>query len=77
LRFSIDHVPFDPEFRLRAVELLPDVGSDHLPLLARLCHAPGDAGTPDVAPPTEAERRRTREAIENGREDAARGGGRP
>ena len=77
LRFSIDHVLFTPGFRLLAVEVLPDVGSDHLPLLARLCHAPGDAGARAVAPPTEAERRRAREAIENGREDAARGGGGP
>jgi endonuclease/exonuclease/phosphatase (EEP) superfamily protein YafD len=75
LRFPIDHVLFNPEFRLRAIELLPDIGSDHLPLLARLCHAPGDAGAPHAAPPTEAERRRAREAIEDGRADAARGGG--
>lgn len=77
LRFPIDHVLFGPGFRLRAMELLPDIGSDHLPLLARLCHVPGEPGTPDVAPPTEAELRRAREAIENGREDAERGGGRP
>ena len=77
LRFPIDHVLFTPEFRLRAVKVLPDIGSDHLPLLARLCHVPGDARTPDIAPPTEAERRRAREVIENGREDAARGGGGP
>ncbi|GAA0566269.1 endonuclease/exonuclease/phosphatase family protein [Craurococcus roseus] len=74
LRFPIDHVLFGHEFRLRAIELLPDIGSDHLPLLARLCHVPGDARTPDAAPPTEADLRRAREAIENGREDAARGG---
>ena len=77
LRFPIDHALFTPEFRLRAVEVLPDIGSDHLPLQARLCHVPGDAGTPAVAPPTEAERRRAWDAIENGREDAARGGGVP
>jgi endonuclease/exonuclease/phosphatase (EEP) superfamily protein YafD len=77
LRFPIDHVLFTPEFRLRAIEVLPDIGSDHLPLLARLCHVPADAGAQAVAPPTEAERRRAREAIENGREDAARGGGGP
>ena len=77
LRFPIDHVLFGPEFRLRSIEVLPDVGSDHLPLLARLCHVPGGAGTPAVAPPTEAELHRAREAIENGRADAARGAGRP
>ncbi len=77
LRFPIDHVLFTPGFRLLAVEVLPDIGSDHLPLLARLCHAPSDAAALAVPPPTEAERRRAREAIENGREDAARGGGGP
>lgn len=75
LRFPIDHVLFTPEFRLRAIELLPDIGSDHLPLLARLCHAPSDAGARAAAPPTEAERRRAREAIEDGRADATRGAG--
>ncbi len=77
LRFPIDHVLFTPEFRLLAVEVLPDIGSDHLPLLARLCHVPGDAAALAVAPPTDAERRRAREAIEDGRADAARGGGGP
>jgi endonuclease/exonuclease/phosphatase (EEP) superfamily protein YafD len=76
LRFPIDHVLSTPEFRLLAVEVLPDVGSDHLPLLARLCHAPGDgAAARAVAPSTEAERRQAREAIEDGRADAARRGG--
>ncbi|MBD0270991.1 MAG: endonuclease/exonuclease/phosphatase family protein, partial [Acetobacteraceae bacterium] len=73
LRFPIDHVLFTPEFRLRAIELLPDIGSDHLPLLARLCHEPGEAAERALAPPTEAERRRAQEAIEDGRADAARG----
>jgi hypothetical protein len=59
------------------MEVLPDIGSDHLPLLARLCRAPGDAAARALAPPTEAELRRAREAIEDGREDAARGGGGP
>lgn len=75
LRFPIDHVLFTPEFRLLAVEVLPDIGSDHLPLLARLCHMPGGAAARAVAPPTEAERRRAQEAIDDGRADAARGGG--
>jgi endonuclease/exonuclease/phosphatase (EEP) superfamily protein YafD len=55
LQFPIDHVLFSPGLRLLAVEVLPDIGSDHLPLLARLCHAPGNAAAPAVAPPTEAE----------------------
>jgi endonuclease/exonuclease/phosphatase (EEP) superfamily protein YafD len=70
LRVPIDQVLFTGEFRLVDLDLLPDVGSDHLPLFVRLCRA-GAAGV--AAPPeaTEAERRRAREAIREGREDAA------
>jgi endonuclease/exonuclease/phosphatase (EEP) superfamily protein YafD len=72
LRFPIDHILFTPGFRLLAIEVLPDIGSDHLPLLTRLCLTPADATARAIAPPTEAERRRAREAIEDGRADAAR-----
>ena len=40
LRVPIDHVLFTPEFRLLDLERLPDIGSDHLPLFAALCHTP-------------------------------------
>ncbi len=73
LRVPIDHVFFTPEFRLLALERLPDIGSDHLPLLVRLCHAgPGADPVPPgrVPQPTEADWRRAREAIRDGREDA-------
>jgi endonuclease/exonuclease/phosphatase (EEP) superfamily protein YafD len=71
LRVPIDHVFFTLDFRLLGIERLPDIGSDHLPLLARLCHvASGDEprGRPPAA--TGADRRRAQEAIEDGREDA-------
>lgn len=76
LRFPIDHVFASSEFRLLALERLPDVGSDHLPLLARLCHAPaaGDATAP-VPPADEADWRRARTVIAKGRADAARAAG--
>ncbi|WP_132293568.1 endonuclease/exonuclease/phosphatase family protein [Roseicella aquatilis] len=70
LRFPIDHILATPEFRLLTLDRLPDVGSDHLPLLAVLCHAP-DAAMP-ATPPSEVDRQRVREAIRDGREDAAR-----
>lgn len=73
LRVPIDHVFFTPDFRLLGIERLPDIGSDHLPLLARLCHAPaGDEPRGEPPAATEADRRRAREAIEDGREDAPR-----
>jgi hypothetical protein len=63
----IDHVFFTPDFRLLDFARLPDIGSDHLPVMARLCHGPGAAPWP---PPTAAELRRAEEAIADGREDA-------
>lgn len=71
LRFPIDHVFFTPEFRLLAVERLPDIGSDHLPLLARLCHRPEAVAEARERVPQagEADFRRAQEAILDGRED--------
>lgn len=37
LRWPLDHVFVTDSFRLVSLERLPDVGSDHFPLLARLC----------------------------------------
>jgi endonuclease/exonuclease/phosphatase (EEP) superfamily protein YafD len=73
LRVPIDHVFFTAEFRLLEIERLPDIGSDHLPLMARLCHVPvGNAPRGEPPAATEADRRRAREAIADGREDAPR-----
>jgi endonuclease/exonuclease/phosphatase (EEP) superfamily protein YafD len=71
LRFPIDHVFFTPEFRLLGVERLPDIGSDHLPLLVRLCHRPEAAAEARERVPQagEADLRRAREMIRDGRED--------
>ena len=71
LRVPIDHILITPHFRLLTLERLPNVGSDHLPLLAVLCHA-RDAAV-RLQQPSEADWRRAREAIRNGREDLARG----
>ncbi len=37
LRLPIDHVLFTPGISLLAMERLGDIGSDHLPVMARLC----------------------------------------
>lgn len=42
-RVPIDHVFFTREFSLVSLEVLAEIGSDHLPILARLCHAPDRA----------------------------------
>jgi endonuclease/exonuclease/phosphatase (EEP) superfamily protein YafD len=45
-RVPIDHLFVPAEFQLDALERLTDIGSDGLPLLVRLCHAPGGGGNP-------------------------------
>ena len=39
LRWPIDHVFHTTEFRLAGLEIGPDFGSDHLPVIATLCLA--------------------------------------
>ena len=73
LRVPIDHVLFTPEFRLLALKRLQDIGSDHLPLFAALCHVPDQAApAADMLQLSPGDLRRAREAIEDGRDDAAR-----
>jgi endonuclease/exonuclease/phosphatase (EEP) superfamily protein YafD len=58
LRWPLDHVFVSPHFEVMQIDLLPDIGSDHLPIFFRLCLR-GDASErkvrPSAAPSTEAE----------------------
>ena len=45
MSWPLDHIFATSEFTMVAFERLPDVGSDHYPILATLCHRPAD-GTP-------------------------------
>jgi endonuclease/exonuclease/phosphatase (EEP) superfamily protein YafD len=40
MRWPLDHIFFDPEFRLVRLERLPEIGSDHFPILADLSFEP-------------------------------------
>jgi endonuclease/exonuclease/phosphatase (EEP) superfamily protein YafD len=58
LRWPLDHLFISPHFELMEIDLLPDIGSDHLPIYFRLCLK--EKGTarkvaPAASPPTEAE----------------------
>ncbi|HET7715303.1 MAG TPA: endonuclease/exonuclease/phosphatase family protein [Bauldia sp.] len=60
LRWPLDHLFHDPRFRLIAIERLPDIGSDHFPMLFELSlendNAAGESpGQPDRAEVREAE----------------------
>jgi endonuclease/exonuclease/phosphatase (EEP) superfamily protein YafD len=60
LRWPLDHLFVSPHFELMQIDLLPDIGSDHLPIFFRLCLTEA-AGvrkvSPAASPPTEAEAR--------------------
>lgn len=49
LRWPLDHLFVSPHFELMQIDLLPDIGSDHLPIFFRLC-LKADASSRQVAP---------------------------
>ena len=58
LRWPLDHAFVSPHFRLMEIDLLPDIGSDHLPIYFRLCLTDDGSArkvAPSAAPATEAE----------------------
>ena len=58
LRWPLDHLFVSPHFKVMELELLPDIGSDHLPIFFRLCLTEDGAErkvSHDAAPSTESE----------------------
>ena len=58
LRWPLDHLFVSPHFELIELELLPDIGSDHLAIFFRLCLKADPASrkvAPSASPATEAE----------------------
>ena len=58
LRWPLDHLFVSPHFDLMAIDLLPDIGSDHLPIFFRLClkeQASSRQVAPSASSSTEAE----------------------
>ena len=58
LRWPLDHLFVSPHFELMQIDLLPDIGSDHLPIFFRLCLKDDAAArkvAPSASPATEAE----------------------
>lgn len=73
LAWPLDHVYFTPEFTLRRLDVLDNVGSDHRPLFAELCLTPQLAAARNAAP-ERADRgdvETRNEVIEEYREDQA------
>lgn len=43
IHWPIDQILFQPQFTLQSFDTLPDFGSDHLAVIATLCHDPAAA----------------------------------
>lgn len=77
LRWPLDHLFITPHFQIMQLDLLPDIGSDHLPIFFRLCLA-GDAAQRRVSPlppagaAGEAAREHNEGTAENREEDGGR-----
>ena len=71
LKWPLDHVFFDASFQLLAMEVLEDIGSDHLPVLASLCFIPGAAAKQDAPHPEDDDMKEAEEALNEGREEEA------
>ena len=73
LRWPLDHVFFEAEFRLVHFSVEGPIGSDHFPVHVVLCHAPDRAASQARPDPEPADLDRAREAIREGRERAEGG----
>ncbi|RNI25820.1 endonuclease/exonuclease/phosphatase family protein [Rufibacter latericius] len=54
-RYSLDHIFYDPAFRLIRIKRLPFFGSDHFPMFIRLNYEPLEADEHDVPEPDKEE----------------------
>lgn len=58
LRWPLDHLFVSPHFKVMTLDLLPNIGSDHLPIFFRLCLTEDGSErkvAPEALPSTEAE----------------------
>jgi endonuclease/exonuclease/phosphatase (EEP) superfamily protein YafD len=65
LRWPLDHLFHSQHFTLVAMQRLPDIGSDHFPLLTRLTFTPIRGADQDGLDAGPAEQQRAREIAEN------------
>ena len=71
LAWPLDHIFVTPHFRLMSIDRLPDIGSDHRPMLFELCLSsdPHERLTPST--PSEADEEDASDQIEDGAEERA------
>ncbi|WP_210466303.1 endonuclease/exonuclease/phosphatase family protein [Rufibacter roseolus] len=62
-RYSLDHIFYDPAFRLIRIKRLPFFGSDHFPMFIRLNYEPLEADEHEVPEPNEEEQEDAEELL--------------
>lgn len=70
--WPLDQVLFQQEFALVGFERLPQIGSDHYPILVELCYLPAAAGRQAAQAPEAGDLAETRKALAAGLRPAAR-----
>jgi endonuclease/exonuclease/phosphatase (EEP) superfamily protein YafD len=68
-RYSLDHIFYDPAFRLIQLKRLRGFGSDHFPMLIRLNYEPQVADEHDAPKATAEEKAEAQELINNVKEE--------
>lgn len=69
LRYPLDHVFASRHFFLVEMRRLPDIGSDHFPILAILDYDPGASVENDVPRQNSGDEQKTEQAIEKGKKN--------
>jgi endonuclease/exonuclease/phosphatase (EEP) superfamily protein YafD len=64
-RYSLDHIFYDPAFRLIHMKRLPKFGSDHFPILVRLNYEPQEADEHEIPVADSEEEAKAQELIDN------------
>jgi endonuclease/exonuclease/phosphatase (EEP) superfamily protein YafD len=69
-RWPLDHIFHDAGFRLKRIEVLESIGSDHFPILVQLVHDPAAVHEQEVPEADAEDRKEAVEKIGDGREAA-------
>lgn len=62
-RYPLDHIFYDPDFRLLQLARLPGFGSDHFPILVKLNYEPAEADAQDAPVADQDDKEEARELI--------------
>jgi len=73
-RYPLDHIFYSPQFQLIEMKRLPTFGSDHFPILIRLCFSPEKEHTQPVEPARQEDKEIASELIQEGLESRSKSG---